>query len=164
MANGNGSTSNGNGSSSKTISGVWWVDLIRREGVLLGIVVMYAYFIAIPESQLKQKALAATEAMTSKLTETVVSIDANVKLQQVSIDNQKASLARLETFSANVTDDHKTMLKSQTKALENHERMIVNEVKALESGTEQLRAMNKLLECAEKKRASPQPPIGTLSR
>jgi len=148
MANGSDPTVGTNGS--KTISGVWWIDLLRREGVLLALVVGYAYYIAIPESRLKQAALTATQAMADKLTETVVKIDANVEAQKTSLKNQETSLDRLTKFSDSVNDEHKTMLKSQTVALSNHEKILTNQSKIIDGEVEQLKAANQILECSKR--------------
>ncbi len=112
---------NGNDNGGKNmISTVWWIDLLRREGVLVALVVGYAWFIAIPESQMKQKALAATQQMADSLADTVVKIQADQHAQAAAIE-------RIDRLQAKVTDEHLQMLDAQKKALMNHEKILESE-------------------------------------
>lgn len=94
---------NGNGSR------IWWVDLLRREGVLTALVVLYAVFIAIPESQCRRDALEKSQMTMAQVADAVKAIQSAEALQAQAAVETTAFRRQAEKDHQQQTVDHQAL-------------------------------------------------------
>jgi len=84
-------------------SRIWWVEILRREGVLTALVLIWVFTIAVPESKDRRETLTKSQAIMESIgtaveqIKTAEAIQAVVALEMVQFRKQQAA-------------DHQTLL------------------------------------------------------
>ena len=88
----------------------WWLDILRREGVLTVLVLIWIFLIAIPESQDRRQTMAEMRGMCHQIVE-------------CEIDQAKASAA-LQEFQSRVTKEHEAFYEQQILLVATQEKIL----------------------------------------
>ena len=88
----------------------WWLGLLRREGILAVLVLIYIFKIAIPESEARRTALEAMEQTAAAIVkcegEQSKQLDALIKLEGDVISNQGKILESQGKILKCLADEH----------------------------------------------------------